>query len=158
MAACAQLINCLNSLFLAHQDRFIVTPNYHVFQMYAAHQSGQALRTEFSAPEVTYDRDGKPTHFWGLRGSASLQNKTLVLTVVNPHLEQARETEIAVRGASLSSGTAAVLTASDVHAHNTFDQPEVVRTKEAAVQVERDGSSHFTFPTASVTRLTFALR
>ena len=51
-----------------------------------------------------------------------------------------------------------MLTASDVHAHNTFDQPEVVRTKEAAVQVERDGSSHFTFPTASVTRLTFALR
>src|SRR5690348_5048263 len=90
MAACAQLINCLNSLFLAHQDRFIVTPNYYVFDMYASHRSGQAIRAEFSAPEVGYQRDDKPAHFWGLKGSASLQNKAIVLTVVNPHLEQAR--------------------------------------------------------------------
>jgi alpha-N-arabinofuranosidase len=26
MANCAQLINCLNSLYLAHEDRFVVTP------------------------------------------------------------------------------------------------------------------------------------
>lgn len=158
MAACAQLINCLNSLFLAHEGHFIVTPNYHVFQMYASHQSGQALRTEFSAPEITYDRDGKPAHFWGLRGSASVQNKTLALTVVNPDLEQARECEIFVRGASLSSGTATVLSSPDVHAHNTFNQPDAVRTKEASVSVESGGSGRFTFPAASVTRLTFSLR
>src|SRR5262249_20119650 len=45
MANCAQLINCLNSLFIAHGDHFVETPVYHVFQMYAAHQAGQAVRT-----------------------------------------------------------------------------------------------------------------
>ncbi|HVH88247.1 MAG TPA: alpha-L-arabinofuranosidase C-terminal domain-containing protein [Terriglobales bacterium] len=158
MAACAQLINCLNSLFLAHQDRFIVTANYHVFQMYASHQSSQAVRAEFSSPEVAYDRDGKPAHFWGLKGSASVQNKNLVLTVVNPHLEQPRETEIAVRGANVNSGSATVLASSDIHAHNTFDQPDAVRTKEALPPEPRDGIIHFTFPPASVTRLTLALQ
>ena len=48
MANCAQLINCLNSLYLAHEDKFCVTPVGHVFAMYAAHQGGQALRTIFS--------------------------------------------------------------------------------------------------------------
>ena len=34
MAAVAQLVNCLQSLFLAHEDKFCVTPTYHVFDMY----------------------------------------------------------------------------------------------------------------------------
>jgi alpha-L-arabinofuranosidase len=38
MAACAQLSNCLNSLHLAHEDKFVVTPVGHVFGMYAVHQ------------------------------------------------------------------------------------------------------------------------
>ena len=90
MANCAQLINCLNSLYLAHEDRFVVTPVGHVFAMYAAHQGGQALRTIFSAPTISYDRDGKPASFWGLKGSASLQNKDLTLTVVNPDVSEAQ--------------------------------------------------------------------
>src|SRR3990172_7537461 len=44
MANVAQLINCLHSLFTAHEERFIVTPNYHVFDMYAAHQRSQSVR------------------------------------------------------------------------------------------------------------------
>jgi alpha-L-arabinofuranosidase len=34
MANVAQLVNCLHSLFLAHEDKFTVTPNYHVFEMF----------------------------------------------------------------------------------------------------------------------------
>src|SRR5262249_662207 len=48
MANCAQLINCLNSLYLAQEDRFCITPVGHVFDMYSAHQAGQSLRTIFS--------------------------------------------------------------------------------------------------------------
>jgi alpha-L-arabinofuranosidase len=54
MANCAQLINCLNSLYLAHEDRFVVTPVGYVFEMYAPHQGGQAVRTMFSSPSVHY--------------------------------------------------------------------------------------------------------
>jgi alpha-L-arabinofuranosidase len=157
MAACAQLINCLNSLFLAHENRFIVTPNYHVFEMYASHQSAQAVRAEFSAPLVKYERDGKPAQFWGLKGSASLNGKTAVLTVVNPHLSAARETEIAVRGAAITAGTSTVLANKDIHAHNTFEQPDVVKSANGSVAVGQDGSVRYTFPPASVTRLTFTL-
>src|SRR5437588_1110869 len=126
MANCAQLINCLNSLYLAHEDRFCVTPVGHVFAIYAAHQGGQALRTIFSAPEITYDRAGKSARFWSLRGSASLHDKQLVLTVVNPDVGTTRETEIFVRGANIQSGSVTTLTHSDIHAHNSFDQGNVV--------------------------------
>jgi len=151
MANCAQLINCLNSLYLAHEDKFVVTPVGQVFQMYAGHQGGQAVPTIFSAPSITYQRDGKSATFWGLKGSASLDDRMLLLTVVNPDLSQPRETEIVVRGASVKSGQATLLTNPDIHAHNTFDQPNNVVPQARDVKIA--GSVVFTFPAASVTAL-----
>jgi alpha-N-arabinofuranosidase len=152
MAACAQLINCLNSLYLAHEDRFVVTPVGHVFAMYAAHQGGQALRTNFSAPTIDYDRDGKPATFWGLKGSASVREKELTLTVVNPHVSEARDTQISVRGAKFKSAAATMLTHADIHAHNTLAQRDEVTPKTQSAEVKGDIVT-FRFPPASVTKL-----
>jgi alpha-N-arabinofuranosidase len=156
MAACAQLINCLNSLYLAHEDRFVVTPVGHVFAMYAAHQGGQALRTSFSAPTIDYDRDGKPASFWGLKGSASLRDKELTLTVVNPHVSEPRDTQVSVRGAKFKGAAATVLTHADIHAHNTFAQKDVVAPKTQTAEVKGD-ILNFRFPAASVTKLAIQL-
>jgi alpha-L-arabinofuranosidase len=156
MAACAQLINCLNSLYLAHEDKFCVTPVGHVFQMYADHQGGQALRTIFSAPTVNYDRDGKPASFWGLKGSASLREKELVLTVVNPHVSEARATEISIRGANLRAGTATTLTHSDIHAHNSFAERTLVSPQVKSVEI-KGKVVLYDFPPASVTKLSLTL-
>jgi alpha-L-arabinofuranosidase len=156
MAACAQLINCLNSLYLAHEDRFVVTPVGHVFAMYAAHQGGQALRTNFSAPTIDYDRDGKPASFWGLKGSASLRDKELTMTVVNPHVSEARDTQISARGANFKSAAATVLTNADIHAHNTFSQKDAVTPKPQNAEIKGDILT-FRFPAASVTKLTIQL-
>lgn len=156
MANCAQLINCLNSLYLAHEDRFVVTPVGHVFGMYAAHQGGESLRTIFSAPSVKYDRDGKPASFWGLNGSASLHEKDLMLTVVNPHTSEARQAEIVVRGGTLKSGSATTLTNSDIHARNTFDHRDSVTPEAADLALSRETLTH-AFPAASVTALTLHL-
>ena len=156
MAACAQLVNNLNALFLTHGDQFTTTPVYNVFELYAAHQGGTAVRAEFSAPEVRYDRDGKPASFWGLKGSASLKGKTLTLTAVNPDVSQPLETEIVLRGATPVSARAWVVGASDIHAHNTFAQPDQVKTQTAVVSV-RPGSLSFTFPAASVVKIEVAL-
>ncbi len=156
MANCAQLINCLNSLYLAHEDKFCVTPVGHVFAMYAAHQGGQSLRTIFSAPAVNYDRDGKPASLWGLNGSASLHDKELVLTVVNPHVSETRTAKIGMRGAILKSGTATTLTNSDIHAHNTFDQREVVTPQTKPLDFHQ-GDLAYNFPPASVTKLSLSL-
>ena len=156
MANCAQLINCLNSLYLAHENHFCVTPVGHVFGMYSAHQGGQSLRTIFSTPTISYDRDGKPATFWGLKGAASMHEKELVLTVVNPHVSESREAEIAIRGASVKSGSVTTLTHSDIHAHNSFEQRDAVKPQTTGLQ---GGGKvvHHTFPPASVTKLELTL-
>ena len=156
MAACAQLINCLNSLYLAHEDRFVVTPVGHVFAMYAAHQGGQSVRTIFSAPPVLYDRDGHTASFWGLNGSASLHDKQLVLTIVNPHVSEARETRIKVHGGEIRSAAATILANADLHAHNTFEHRDAVVPRDQTADVQ-SGALTFVFPPASVTKLVLEL-
>ncbi|HTT18223.1 MAG TPA: alpha-L-arabinofuranosidase C-terminal domain-containing protein [Candidatus Binatia bacterium] len=156
IGCCAQLINCLNSLYLAHEDRFCVTPVGHVFAMYAAHQGGTSLRTEFSVPSIHYDRDGQTASFWGLQGSASLHEKQLVLTAINPDVKNPIEAQIVVRGGKVKSGSATVMTSSDIHARNTFDQRAAISPSTAQVEIKGDAPV-FRFPAASVVKLTLTL-
>ena len=60
MANVAQLVNTIHSLFIAREDQFAVTPNFHVFVMYAAHQGGQSVRTVFAAPSIAFSVAGRP--------------------------------------------------------------------------------------------------
>jgi alpha-N-arabinofuranosidase len=76
--------------------------------------------------------------------------------VVNPHVSEARESEVALRGASLNSGSATTLTHSDIHAHNTFEQRQVVVPQTKALEL-KGRTLNYTFPPASVTKLALTL-
>jgi alpha-N-arabinofuranosidase len=156
MASVAQLVNCLQSLFLAHGNKFCVTPTYHVFDMYSPHQGGNSVRTVVSAPETSYSRNGRQASFRGLNGSASVSGDQLTLTVTNPSMEQTREAEIVIRGGTVQSAAGVMLAEKDVHAHNSFEAPREVEPKAVAVSVKAAGTV-FSFPPASVTRITFRL-
>ncbi|HKX32494.1 MAG TPA: alpha-L-arabinofuranosidase C-terminal domain-containing protein, partial [Blastocatellia bacterium] len=156
MANIAQLVNCLQALFLTHEDKFVLTPTFHVFEMYAAHQGAVSLRTLFSAPRSPYNRNGQPAAISGLSGSASLRDRELTLTVTNPDLRQTRETEIAVRGATIKSVKSTTLVAGDIHAHNSFEQPRAIEPKEGQV-TPTGGALVYNFAPASVTKLQIIL-
>jgi alpha-L-arabinofuranosidase len=155
MANVAQLINNLHSLFLAREDKFVATPNFHVFEMYAAHHNGQSVRTSFNAPELAVD-SLKSRSLPGLAGSASLRDKRLTLTVVNPHASEPRAATIQVRGAKPVSGTGQTLSSPDIHAHNSFDRPNEVQPRDVIVKISGGQLTH-EFPPASVTRLELSL-
>src|SRR3984957_10844472 len=173
IAACAQLINCIDSLFLSHEVHFITTPVFHIFDMYKGHQGGQAVRLQFSVPEISFPRKaikkqlsstgdeaivgGPSSRLWGLNGSASLAGKVLTLTVANPHLTESHPTQIMLRGdATAASAEMEVLGGEDVHDHNTFEQPDVVTTKRATATISGK-IVQFTLPPSSVSRLTITL-
>jgi len=157
MANIAQLVNCLQSLFLAHEDKFLATPTFDVFEMYGAHVGGESVRAVFSSPRIPYERVDATGSIWGLEGSASIKDRTLTVTMVNPHVIEARVVEIAVRGASAASAEGMVLAAPEIHAHNTFESPRNVRPQPQKVDAPRDGVLVHRLPPASVTRLTLHL-
>jgi len=156
MACVAQLVNCLQSLFLAHEDKFCVTPTYHVFDMYTAHKGAQALRTMLSAPSISYPRNQGAGTLAGLYCSASLTARRVTLTVTNPSLDQTREAEIGVRGAAVAGAQVITLAAADAHAHNTFDNPRAVEPRRGQIQASGATLTH-RFAPASVTRMEISL-
>jgi len=156
MANCAQLVNCLNSLYLAHEDKFVITPVGRVFELYASHQGGESLRTVFSAPNLHYDRDGKSTLYWGMKGSASVHGKELTITAVNPSPSETRLTEIGLHGATANSASMSFITHSDIHAHNTFQQRDVVVPQTKTLTLNAGGLV-VELPPASVIALKITL-
>jgi alpha-N-arabinofuranosidase len=157
MASVAQLVNNLQCLFFAHEDRFCVTPTYHVFDMFSGHQGGTSVRSVFSAPRAHYTWDDKPAALRSLSGSASLKGKQLTLTVTNTDLEASRETEISFHGGRVQSLSALLLSAPDVHAHNSFINPHAVEPKKQEVQFSAGSILTHTFPPCSVTRFEVTL-
>ena len=154
----AQLINTIHSLFHAYEDKFILTPNYHVFEMYMPHAGATALRTEFMSPRVSYtrvDSQQKETaaNFWGLNGSASVNGKTVTLTAVNPDAKNSRETEINVNGARIVSAQARVLSSTDIRARNSFENPNGLVPRDETIAIASGGRLVYRFAPASVTRL-----
>jgi alpha-N-arabinofuranosidase len=107
--------------------------------MYAAHQGGTALRTEIAAEETIYPRDGVPANFWGVKGSASLKGKTLVVSLARPDTKEALIVDIRPRGATIRSGRITTLTNSVLNAHNTFEQPNLVRPTTRDLKISAGG-------------------
>ncbi|MEP6849571.1 MAG: alpha-L-arabinofuranosidase C-terminal domain-containing protein, partial [Acidobacteriota bacterium] len=162
MANPAQLINTIHSLFQAQEERFTVTANYHVFEMYMPHAGATSVRTEFISPQVAFTRlDAAKkevgANIWGLSGSASINGKTVTLTAVNPDAKNSRETEIHIGGAKIAAAAARVLTSTDIRARNTFEDPHGLEPRNETVTIGAGGKLVYKFAPASVTRLTLTL-
>jgi alpha-N-arabinofuranosidase len=122
------------------------------------HMGAQAVRSHFSAPSVSYERNGQPATFWGLAGSASRRSdKNVVVTVVNPSATDARETELVVRGAQIASFAIRTLTAPALDAHNSFEQPDAMPAPADMVPDWKGAPLVLTFPKASVSRVLLKL-
>jgi alpha-L-arabinofuranosidase len=158
MANPAQLVNTIHSLFHTYEDKFVMTPNYHVFEMYMPHMNATAVRTEFISPKVNFSRfDSQkketPASIWGLSGSASINGKIVTLTAVNPDTKNIRETEININGARIVAANARVLADKDIHARNSFENPNALVPRNESVNVGANGKLVYKFAPASVTRL-----
>lgn len=153
MANIAQLVNCLQSLFLVHEDKFCVTPTYHVFGMYAEHQGADSVRTVVATPSISW---GRAVGLEGLNASASVRGKRAVVTVVNPSFDGAREVEVRVNGGRVASSVGTVLTSSDPHHHNTWTNPRAVEPGALSVRLQGD-TLRCTLPASAVAKLVLEL-
>ena len=149
----AQLVNNINTLFLAMEDRFVATTDFPCLRHVQVAPGRTLAAHGLRRPEISY---GAGKSLWGLAGSASLKGKTLVVTVVNPHASEPRAAEVSLRGGAAKSAQVTVLAEPDIHAHNDFDHPDAVvpKTEPAGVSGSRFS---WTFTPASVTKLEIEL-
>jgi alpha-N-arabinofuranosidase len=158
MANIAQTINVLQALLLTDGEKMLKTPTYHVYALYTAHQGAQSVRAHFQAPEIEVARDGKARKLPTLSGSASVTKNTLTLTVVNTSATQQIEAGLRLHGGAHATEIQVSTLAypdGDIHAHNTHAAPDAVSV--SALRSVPVPIRAYTFPPASVTRLTLTL-
>jgi alpha-N-arabinofuranosidase len=123
MANIAQMVNVLQSMILTQGDKMLLTPTYHVFEMYTVHQDAVQVPLTYDAGWYKFGNDSIPA----ISASASRDASGRIhisLSNLDPH--QARALEADVRGARVTGVTGRILAGPAMNAHNTFEQPNVV--------------------------------
>lgn len=155
MTNIAQMVNVLQAMILTEGEKMILTPTYHVFDMYKVNQDATSLSVDNNFEQYQFNDD----KLLKLSVSASKDNKNNIhinLACVD-HL-QGTQFALDVRGIDINnveiSGT--ILTASEKNAHNTFEQPENIKPMEFTNFTIVDGKINVNLPPMSVAVLTVA--
>jgi alpha-N-arabinofuranosidase len=125
MANIAQTVNVLQAMILTEGEKMILTPTYHVFEMFKVHQDAAALDIHVSSDE--YEMDG--TSIPQVSASASkAADGTIHISLCNLSHENGAGVAIDLRGAGAAGSVSGrILTAGTIDAHNTFEAPETVK-------------------------------
>lgn len=124
MANIAQAINVLQAMVLTEKEKMLLTPTYHVFEMYAVHHDATLLPTEISGAQYEFGAEKIPA----LSVSASRDSAQRIhvsLCNLNPNAPASILCELL--GAKPREINGRVLTAAQITAHNTFDNPDQVK-------------------------------
>ena len=119
------MVNVLQSMILTRGREMLLTPTYHVFEMYAVHHDALLLPlTIVNASYYVFGGDSVPA----VSATASRDRRGVVhVTMSNVDPNQSRSVVAELRGVSASSATGRILTAPAIESYNSFEQPDVVR-------------------------------
>ncbi|HEY8666358.1 MAG TPA: alpha-L-arabinofuranosidase C-terminal domain-containing protein [Tepidisphaeraceae bacterium] len=161
MANIAQVVNVLQAMILTREDRMVLTPTYHVFEMYRPHQGGEAVRMVVEGEEIDVVAPAggaqTPPTLARLSGSASVAGDRITLSAAHTHASEPLEAEIIFDGAAFTELGVTELSHKYIHAHNTLELPNMVRPRTSQLALS-GGSLRYIFPPASVTVFDVRLR
>ena len=126
MANLAQTVNVLQAVILTEDEKMLLTPTYHVLEMYKVHQDAKKIPIHLNSND--YQLGDKSLK--AVSASASINSESEVsISLVNIHAREEQDIQISLRGLKAKNVQGRILTADKIQAHNTFDQSEQIRPK-----------------------------
>jgi len=124
MANIAQMVNVLQAMILTKDAQMLLTPTYHVFEMYKPWQDATHLPFAVEAPEYRHGEFSVPA----VHGSAvRAKDGHVYVALTNLDPDRAASVSASVSGLQAASVSGRVLTAGAITAHNSFEQPQQVK-------------------------------
>lgn len=123
----AQAINVLQAVILTDGDKMVLTPTYHVMEMYNVHQDAKLLPLTIKSKDYVMNNEKLPA----ISASASVDSKGVGhISLVNIDPKQSQEIVISLNGSKFNKVQGRILTAAKVNDHNTFDSPKKVQPQQ----------------------------
>jgi len=126
MANLAQTINVLQAVILTNKEKIVLTPTYHVMEMYSIHQNARLLPITLKTDDYQFGDQKLPA----VSASASKDSSGFIhLSITNINSEKLENISIKIEGENCKKVTGRILTSPGIHDHNTFDDPHKIEPK-----------------------------
>lgn len=127
MANIAQMVNVLQAMILTEGDSMVLTPTYHVFNMYLPFQGANTLPLALSA--VDHYKLGDVSIPAVSATAARAPDGKVYLAVVNVDPQQDQNVTVNLVGMNVDAASGQILTAGTMDAHNSFEKPLAISPK-----------------------------
>jgi alpha-L-arabinofuranosidase len=151
MANIAQTINVLQAMILTEGAKMILTPSYHVFEMYKVHQDAELLESRVVCGKYTHETE--KVQQMTVSASKSTDGKVSV-TITNCDPSKSADVTVDLVGGSVGKVIARTLATKKMNAMNTFEKPNAVKPAELKDFSKKKDSIIVKLPARSVTLLT----
>jgi alpha-N-arabinofuranosidase len=123
MANLAQTINVLQALILTDKEKMLLTPTYHIFDMYKIHQDATYLPIHLTSPDYTFgDQKIKAINVSASRD----KNNAVHISFVNLDPVNAIKVNVNLEGITWQNIEGQVLTSAHFDDVNTFEKPNTL--------------------------------
>ncbi|HET7897244.1 MAG TPA: alpha-L-arabinofuranosidase C-terminal domain-containing protein, partial [Flavisolibacter sp.] len=146
----AQSINVLQSLILTKGRQMVLTPTYHVFDLYKVHQDATYLPIRFSSPDFAMGDQKIPS----LNASASMDSTGAIhITLVNLNPNQSIQLQSTLNGVKWQSVNGSIVTSLKLTDVNTFERPDNIRVQPFSGAKKQGNELQVEVPAKSVVML-----
>jgi alpha-L-arabinofuranosidase len=124
MANLAQIVNVLQAVILTEGNKILLTPTYHVMEMYNVHQDALLLPLTITGTDYQLGTE----KLKAVNASASRDSNGVThITLVNIDPAKPHSVSVAITGADYQTVSGRILKASSMQAYNSFQQPDNIK-------------------------------
>ncbi len=145
MANLAQTVNVLQAVVLTEGDQMVLTPTYHVFDLYKNHQDATLVPVTVACDTVEGVQQ--------LTASASVKENVLTITAANVAADKAEKVVLDIAGMDAKNVSVLILSG-EMDALNTFENQHAVEIREFTDFAVTEEGIVLNMPACSVVEVT----
>ncbi len=146
MANIAQVVNVLQAIILTEGKEMVLTPTYHVFNMYKVHQDATMIPLDLVCDEYKYGDEEIPA----ISASASVKDGVVSITLCNLNPNKAEDLSISLGDGKYSNVSGKIITSDKMGDYNDFGKEAKVVLKDYEVKKPKNGKLELALPSKSV--------
>ncbi len=147
MANLAQAINVLQAVILTKEEKMVLTPTYHVMEMYKVHQNALMLPLTLKTNDYVLGDKKLPA----VSASASKDKNGIIhISLVNIDAKNAQKIKIDLPGISPKSVNGRILKSQKLQDYNAFENPDKIRPATFSNTILNGNSLSIELPPFSV--------
>jgi alpha-L-arabinofuranosidase len=124
IANLAQCVNVLQAVILTDKEKMILTPTYHVMEMYNVHQGAKLLPVTITTGDYTFGTEKLPA----VSVSASKDSLGVThISLVNIDTKNTQDISVVLEGTRYNSISGRILSSGKLQDYNSFTQPEKIK-------------------------------